>query len=136
MREQVRDKGRLEHILQCVNNIYEFVGDYELSQSLNDKVRYFAIVYQLVVIGEASNLLTKDFRDSHSETPWRDIISMRNFIVHGYNLVDKKEVLQVIEDDLPVLKAQIEQYLSEWTNNNDINPNFSPNPKEHQKEKL
>ena len=112
MREQVRDKGRLEHILECVNNIYEFVGGYELSQILNDKVRYFAIVYQLVVIGEASNLLTKDFRDAHGETPWRDIISMRNFIVHGYNLVDKNEVLQVIEDDLPVLKAQIEHYLS------------------------
>ncbi|MBR4647356.1 MAG: DUF86 domain-containing protein [Bacteroidales bacterium] len=113
MREQIRDKGRLEHILECVNNIYEFVGDFELSQILDDKVRYFAIVYQLVVIGEASNLLTTDFRDSHGETPWRDIISMRNFIVHGYNLVDKNEVLQVIEDDLPVLKAQIEQYLSE-----------------------
>ncbi len=38
---------------------------------------------------------------------------MRNFIVHGYNLVDKNEILQVIDDDLPVLKAQIEQYLSE-----------------------
>jgi uncharacterized protein with HEPN domain len=38
---------------------------------------------------------------------------MRNFIVHGYNLVDKEEVLSVIDNDLPLLKAQIEQYLSE-----------------------
>jgi uncharacterized protein with HEPN domain len=113
MREPVRDKGRLEHIIECMNNIYEFVGDNAVSQILNDKIRYFAIVYQLVVIGEASNLLTKEFRDLHTETPWRDIISMRNFIIHGYNLVDKNEVLQVIENDLPVLQKQIEHYLSE-----------------------
>ena len=113
MREPIRDRGRLEHILVSVNNIYEFVDGYEPTQILEDKVRYFAIVYQLVVIGEAANLLTKEFCDAHEQTPWRDIISMRNFIVHGYNLVDKEEVLSVIENDLSTLKAQIEQYLSE-----------------------
>ena len=113
MREPIRDRGRLEHILESVNNIYEFAEGYESAQILEDKVRYFAIVYQLVVIGEAANLLTKEFRDAHEQTPWRDIISMRNFIVHGYNLVDKEEVLSAIDNDLPLLKAQIEQYLSE-----------------------
>ena len=113
MREPIRDKGRLEHILESVNNIYEFADGYESAQILEDKVRYFAIVYQLVVIGEVANLLTKEFRDAHEQTPWRDIISMRNFIFHGYNLVDKEEVLSVIENDLPPLKTQIEQYLSE-----------------------
>lgn len=113
MREPIRDKGRLEHICESINNIYEFVEDIELEQAVNDKIRYFAIVYQLVIIGEASNLLTSEFRDAHTQTPWRDIIGMRNFIVHGYNIVDKKEVISVITDDLPTLKAQIEQYISE-----------------------
>ena len=38
---------------------------------------------------------------------------MRNFIVHGYNVVDKKEVWTVIENDLSPLKSQIEGYLEE-----------------------
>ena len=113
MREPVRDKGRLEHIIESVNNIYEFVEGYEPDQILTDKVRYFAIVYQLVVIGEAANLLTNDFRMTHPLTPWREIIGMRNFIVHGYNIVDKNEVLRVISNDLSILKSQIEDYLSE-----------------------
>ena len=103
----------MEHICESINNIYEFVENLELEQAVNDKIRYFAIVYQLVIIGEASNLLTSEFRDAHPQTPWRDIICMRNFIVHGYNIVDKKEVVSVISNDLPPLKAQIEQYLSE-----------------------
>ena len=38
---------------------------------------------------------------------------MRNFIVHGYNVVDKNEVWSVIQDDLQPLKQQIEEYIEE-----------------------
>lgn len=74
---------------------------------------YFAIVYQLVIIGEAANMLTKEFREARPQTPWREIVSMRNFIVHGYNVVDKNEVWSVIQDDLVPLKQQIEEYIEE-----------------------
>ena len=113
MREQIKDKGRLEHILESINNIFEFSSGKTFEQIEQDKMCYYAIVYQLVVIGEASNMLTKDFRDTHPSTPWREIISMRNFIVHGYNIVDKQEVFQVIENDLMPLKDNILAYLKE-----------------------
>ena len=38
---------------------------------------------------------------------------MRNFIVYGYNVVDKTEVWTVIENDLSPLKSQIEGYMEE-----------------------
>ncbi len=113
MREPVRDKGRLEHILECISNINEFVEGLPFEQIVGDKMRYFAIVYQLVIIGEAANLLTKEFREARPQTPWREIVGMRNFIVHGYNVVDKGEVWSVIQDDLEPLKQQIEQYVKE-----------------------
>ena len=113
MREPVRDKGRLEHILECIDNIYEFAEGKTFEQIEADKMCYFAIVYQLVIIGEAANLLTKEFREARPQTPWREIVSMRNFIVHGYNVVDKNEVWTVIENDLNPLKNQIEGYLEE-----------------------
>ena len=113
MREPVKDTARLLHILESIDNIYEFADRKTFEQIENDKMCFFAIVYQLVVIGEAANMLTKEFRDEHSQTPWREIVSMRNFIVHGYNIVDKTEVWSVIENDLGPLKQQIEQYNSE-----------------------
>ena len=70
-------------------------------------------VYQLVIIGEAANMLTKEFREARPQTPWLEIIHMRNFIVHGYNVVDKNEVWSVIQDDLQPLKQQIEEYIKE-----------------------
>ena len=35
-----------------------------------------------MIIGEAANLLTKEFREEHAEVPWRDIVNMRNVLVH------------------------------------------------------
>ena len=113
MREPIRDKGRLQHILESINNIFEFADGKTFEQIQNDKMCYYAIVYQLVIIGEAANLLTKEFLAKHPETPWREIIGMRNFIVHGYNIVDKQEVWSVIENDLMPLKSQIEKYIDE-----------------------
>lgn len=113
MREPVKDKGRLEHILECINNINEFAEGKTFEQIESDKMRYFAIVYQLVIIGEAANMLTKEFREARPQTPWREIVNMRNFIVHGYNVVDKTEVWSVIQDDLQPLKQQIEDYIEE-----------------------
>ena len=113
MREPVKDTARLLHILESIDNIYEFADRKTFEQIENDKMCFFAIVYQLVVIGEAANMLTNEFRDEHPSTPWREIVSMRNFIVHGYNVVDKTEVWSVIENDLGSLKQQIEQYISE-----------------------
>ncbi|MBR7024363.1 MAG: DUF86 domain-containing protein [Bacteroidales bacterium] len=113
MREPVKDRGRLEHILECINNINEFAEGKTFEQIEGDKMCYFAIVYQLVIIGEAANMLTKDFREARPQTPWREIVNMRNFIVHGYNVVDKNEVWSVIQDDLQPLKQQIENYIEE-----------------------
>lgn len=113
MREPAKDKGRLEHILECINNINEFAEGRTFEQIERDKMCYFAIVYQLVIIGEAANMLTKEFREARPQTPWREIVNMRNFIVHGYNVVDKNEVWSVVQDDLQPLKQQIEEYIEE-----------------------
>ena len=113
MREAIRDRGRLEHIIECINNVFEFTKDKTFEQILQDKMCYYAVVHQIVIIGEASNLLTKEFKEKHSKTPWREIISMRNFIVHGYEIVSKNEILSVLRHDLLPLKSQIEEYLKE-----------------------
>jgi len=36
-------------------------------------MRYFAIIKNVEIIGEAANMLTRNFRQSHTELPWRQI---------------------------------------------------------------
>ena len=73
-----------------------------------------------MIIGEAANLLTKEFRDMHQEVPWRDIVDMRNALVHGYINTNDTLIWDTYTNDLPLLKKQIAQYIAELINGNDI----------------
>lgn len=44
MREQVRDNGRLEHILQAIAKVHEFTKDVKREDFKKDSILYFAIV--------------------------------------------------------------------------------------------
>ena len=67
-----------------------------------------------MIIGEAANKLTLEFCQSHPDTPWRKISGMRHVLVHDYYQIDALELLEVVNADLPILKPQIEQYISEF----------------------
>ena len=74
---------------------------------------YYAVVKNIEIIGEASNMLTEEFRDKHPQTPWKQVNGMRNYIVHEYFQVDNSVVWDVITDDLPLLEQQVKEYIEE-----------------------
>ena len=79
----------------------------------SDIMCYHAVVYNIMIIGEAANLLTKEFREEHSQTPWRDIVDMRNVLVHGYFTTSPLFIWETYTNDLPLLLEQINEYLKE-----------------------
>lgn len=113
MREKLRDKGRLAHILQATSNISTFLEGKTAEDFLMNQMLYFAVVKNMEIIGEASYILTQEFRENHPETSWKDIINMRHILVHGYYQVDSRIVWQTIVNDLPLLKKQISGYIDE-----------------------
>ncbi len=92
MREKPKDKGRLLHIQQSINNINKFLTGKTASDFLEDQMLYFAIVKNLEIIGEAAYMLTEDFKNGHDATNWKEIIRMRHILVHGYYQVDSRIV--------------------------------------------
>lgn len=117
MREQSRDIERLRHIAESIAHIEDFLRGRSLEQMKDDVMCYHAVVYNIMIIGEAANMLTMGFRDSHQEIPWRQIIDMRNVLVHGYYNTSPLFVWETYTNDLPVLKHQIENYLVELSEN-------------------
>jgi uncharacterized protein with HEPN domain len=74
-------------------------------------MRLDALLYEIVVMGEAARRLSPEIRAAHPEIPWRAIIGMRSVITHGYDQIDDDELWQVIERDLPDLTPKIEAIL-------------------------
>ena len=113
MREPVKDKGRLEHILSAIDKIDRFLEGLDLKSFSENEIMYYAVVKNVEIIGEAAYMITNEFRNEHTEVEWQDIIGMRHVLVHGYYQISKEEVWDTAKNNIPPLKTKIEQYLSE-----------------------
>ena len=111
MREPERDKGRLLDIIQAADYVISFAEGFSLEELMADKLRYFAVVKNVEIIGEASYMLSSEFKEAHSDIPWKDIVSMRHVLVHGYATVLPELLWQTALEDVPRLKRQIEAIL-------------------------
>ena len=123
MKERLKDKMRLEHILEAIDRLQNHAGSLSKEELESDVLRYYGIVKNIEIIGEAARMLSEDFKSAHPEVPWLSIANMRNFLVHEYFHVDSDTVWAVIHSDIVELKASIVRYLSdinweEWTKTN------------------
>jgi len=75
-------------------------------------MRLDAVLYEIVVLGEAARRLSPEIRTAHPEVPWREIIGLRSVITHGYDQIDDDELWRVIERDLPDLLSKLESILA------------------------
>lgn len=75
---------------------------------------YYAVVKNIEMMGEAANMLTREFIDSHPETPWKMVRGMRNYIVHEYFQIDDAVVWDVVSNNMPELRKEVIKYLSEF----------------------
>lgn len=114
MRESLKDPLRLEHIRDAIDRL--MAADANKSFDLLDdkNIEYFGMVKLLEIIGEASYKLSIEFKESHPNTPWKYITGMRHVLVHGYSQINKNDVIKTIRRDLPKLRDQIIDYLSEF----------------------
>lgn len=74
---------------------------------LADSKTQDAILYNLIIIGEAANLISDDFQERHDAIPWSSMIGTRNIIVHGYDQVKLQIVWEILQGDLESLKAKV-----------------------------
>ena len=106
MREHSRDRGRLEDILKYAQNVELIVEGITFEEFTKDIRIYYSVMKNVEVIGEAANMLTRHFRETHTELPWRLIVSMRNVLVHGYAQISDVDLWQTATTDIHPLSEQ------------------------------
>ena len=73
-----------------------------------DESTVFSATKAVEIVGEAAAQVSKDTRRAHPDIPWRDIIAMRNRLVHAYFEVNLTLVWKTVRQDLPDLIAYLE----------------------------
>ncbi len=108
-----RDEASLLDIVKAARNILGFaqgMGKNDLSADIQTQS---AILYQIIVVGEATKRLSSDFRSQHPEVLWKDIAGMRDVVVHQYDRIDIEILWRVIQQDMPELLSSLEAMLLE-----------------------
>ena len=114
-------------MLKYAQNVEKIVSGISFHDFQEDIRIYYSVMKNVEIIGEAANMLTRHFRAIHDELPWRQIVSMRNVLVHGYAQVSDIDLWQTATNDIISLREQVQCYLSdidwdEWQNVEDQYP--------------
>lgn len=71
-----------------------------------------SLIRLLEIIGEAASTVSAEGRAEYSAIPWRDMIAMRNRLIHGYFNVSLDIVWDTVTLELPDLLVEVEQVLA------------------------
>ncbi len=103
-----RDDAYLLDILIAARKALKFVEGIDRNKFEDNEIVQNAVMRPLEIIGEASAKISKDFRKAHSEIPWREMVGLRNHLIHEYFRIDYAAVWDTIHKDLPKLIEIIE----------------------------
>jgi len=102
----------LDIVLAC-RRIARFISDSDQNAFLCDEREQWAVVSQLMLIGEAAKRLSDDSRGQHPLIPWPQIMGMRNRLIHQYDKIDWPLVWMTASRDIPKLLESLEPLVAE-----------------------
>ena len=111
MKGKIGKKTRLLHILDSIQEIEKYTQMISFNDFLKNDMMQNACIRLLEVIGEASRSTTEDLKIQFQEIDWREIVDLRNLLLHEYFGVDLNIVWSIIQFDLPPLKSKIQNVL-------------------------
>jgi len=107
----------LEDIVNACEKILTYVDGASSEQFTKDDMLKDAVMRNIEIIGEAASKLTQEFKENHPEFPVRDATTMRNKIIHEYDIVDFEIVWETVQSDIPKIKNLSENILKKLSKN-------------------
>ncbi len=96
MKGSLGDKQRLLHILDAIKQIETFTLNLNLHEFENNFLVKSACIFQLEIIGEAANKISKNLKNKYQHIDWINITGLRNIIAHEYWGIDYLIVWSII----------------------------------------
>jgi uncharacterized protein with HEPN domain len=110
---QLEIQKYLFDIKTSIDSINEYLSDNKgYSAYKTNKLLKRAIERELEIIGEAAGRILK-LDSGFPIDDARRIVDLRNWVIHGYDIIDDVIIWGIITKQLPILKDQVEVLLKD-----------------------
>jgi len=102
---------RLRHMLDGAREAVAMVRDRAREDLDDNRMLELALVRLVEIVGEAAARVSEAEKTRVPLIPWRQVVGMRNRLIHGYDAVDRDVLWDTLHDDLPPLIEQLRSVL-------------------------
>ena len=103
-----RDAVYLVDIIEAAKLALSYAKDIDKSTFIENTQIQDSVIRRIEIIGEAARRLSDEIKAQYPELPWKEMIGIRNLLIHEYDDVDMSIVWQTVQHNLPTLIAQLE----------------------------
>jgi uncharacterized protein with HEPN domain len=101
----------MRHMLDHAIEAVELLAGKEKEDLSSNRVLELALVRLVEIVGEAANRISIDEQSRYPLIPWKELIGMRNRLVHGYDEIDLDVLWDTVRVDLPQFIEELERIL-------------------------
>ena len=98
----------MEKALSDIEVIISYTKNKTYEEIMSDGLLVDGIMFRLIQLIENIKNISEEFKVSHPEIPWGDIMGFRNGIVHEYGKTDYSTVYEIVSRDIYQLKELFE----------------------------
>lgn len=103
-----REVLRLRDIRDAIATVRDHIAAGSFDRKTSD-----AVLYNLVVIGEAAAQISDETRARGPEIPWTKVVGLRNLIAHEYFRIDLEVIQAIVCEQLDQLDETAQRLMNE-----------------------
>ena len=97
--------------------IIRYTKNKSKTQFVNNQILIDAVARNIEIIGEAGSKIPSKIRKDLPQISWKQLVGMRNKLIHEYFDLNIDVLWSTIIDDVPVLKRQLSKVIKDLNSN-------------------
>jgi uncharacterized protein with HEPN domain len=103
------DRIRIQHMIEAANEALSFTNNISEKDFSQNRMIILSVIKEIEIIGEAASKISEEIKLKYPDVPWKDIIRMRNRLIHGYFEVNIELVWNTVKNNLPQLLSLLQK---------------------------
>lgn len=109
-----KDLVRIKHMLDSTEAILAFAKGKRSTSLDKDRLFRSAVLRELEIIGEAAGRVSEKTKKKFSHLPWKELVGLRNRLIHAYFDVDHDIVWKTIREYLPHFLEDLQEVVDSF----------------------